>query len=53
VDAAGAVRRLRRQSRLVAVADEVLGRRGRMVEAIRAIGRGEDAFEGVPFTLPV
>ncbi|HMM63432.1 MAG: tyrosine phosphatase family protein [Mesorhizobium sp.] len=39
--------------RLVAVADEVLGRRGRMVEAIRAIGRGEDAFEGVPFTLPV
>ncbi len=41
------------QSRLVAVADEVLGRRGRMVEAIRAIGRGEDAFEGVPFTLPV
>lgn len=39
--------------RLVAVADEVLGRRGRMVEAIRAIGRGADAFEGTPFALPV
>ena len=39
--------------RLIAVADEVLGRRGRMVEAIRAIGRGADAFEGTPFALPV
>ncbi len=37
--------------RLVAVADEILRRRGRMVEAIRAIGRGADAFEGVPFGL--
>ena len=37
--------------RLVAVADDILRRRGRMVEAIRAIGRGADAFEGVPFGL--
>ncbi|MBN9241569.1 MAG: tyrosine phosphatase family protein [Mesorhizobium sp.] len=37
--------------RLVAVADEILQRQGRMVAAIRAIGRGADAFEGVPFGL--
>lgn len=38
-------------SRLVAVADEILGRQGRMVEAVAAIGRGEQAPEGVPFSL--
>jgi predicted protein tyrosine phosphatase len=38
-------------ARLVALADQVLGRRGRMVEAIGAIGRGEEAFDGVPFRL--
>ena len=32
---------------------ERLGRNGRMVEAIAAIGRGADCFEGVPFALPV
>lgn len=37
--------------RLVALADEILGRNGRMVEAITAIGRGAEAFEGVPFSL--
>lgn len=37
--------------RLVRFADEVLGRRGRMVSAIEAIGRGRDAFEGHPFSL--
>ncbi|HEY8382918.1 MAG TPA: tyrosine phosphatase family protein [Microvirga sp.] len=37
--------------RLVAVADDILGRQGRMVEAIRAIGRGAEAFSGEPFTL--
>lgn len=37
--------------RIVAVADEILGRNGRMVAAIDAIGRGADAFEGAPFTL--
>ncbi|MGH6859354.1 MAG: tyrosine phosphatase family protein [Phyllobacterium sp.] len=40
-------------SRLVALADDLLGRQGRMVDAIRAIGRGEEAFEGTPFTLPL
>jgi predicted protein tyrosine phosphatase len=39
--------------RLVAVADAILGREGRMVAAIRAIGRGADAFEGVPFELGI
>jgi predicted protein tyrosine phosphatase len=38
-------------ARLVALADEMLGRRGRMVAAIQAIGRGEDCFDGVPFRL--
>lgn len=37
--------------RLVALADILLGRRGRMVEAIRAIGRGAECFEGEPFAL--
>jgi predicted protein tyrosine phosphatase len=38
-------------ARLVALADTHLGRDGRMVEAVRAIGRGAEAFEGEPFTL--
>jgi predicted protein tyrosine phosphatase len=37
--------------RLVGFADEILGRRGRMVSAVEAIGRGRDAFEGHPFSL--
>jgi predicted protein tyrosine phosphatase len=37
--------------RLVALADGALGRRGRMVEAIAEIGRGQECFEGKPFTL--
>lgn len=37
--------------RLVGLADDILGRSGRMVAAIDAIGRGVDAFEGVPFSL--
>jgi predicted protein tyrosine phosphatase len=28
-----------------------MGREGRMVKAIEKIGRGADAFEGVPFVL--
>ncbi|MDH4988911.1 tyrosine phosphatase family protein [Aminobacter anthyllidis] len=39
--------------RLIAVADQILGRNGRMVAAIAAIGRGADCFEGVPFGLEV
>lgn len=37
--------------RIVAVADDLLGRNGRMVDAVDAIGRGADAFEGAPFSL--
>jgi predicted protein tyrosine phosphatase len=40
-------------ARLVAVADDILRRDGRMREAVAAIGRGADAFEGTPFSLPV
>ena len=36
---------------LVRLADHVLGRGGRMVSAIEAIGRGHEAFEGHPFAL--
>jgi predicted protein tyrosine phosphatase len=39
--------------RLVAVADRLLGRNGRMVQAIDAIGRGADAYEGTPFVLDI
>jgi predicted protein tyrosine phosphatase len=39
--------------RLIALADDMLGRNGRMVDAIRSIGRGEEAFEGTPFILPL
>ena len=38
---------------LVQMADAKLGRAGRMVEAIRSIGRGADAFSGTPFVLPL
>ncbi|ESX16159.1 MULTISPECIES: tyrosine phosphatase family protein [unclassified Mesorhizobium] len=39
--------------RLIAVADALLSRQGRMIEAIEAIGRGADAFEGTPFVLKI
>jgi predicted protein tyrosine phosphatase len=35
----------------VSLADRLLGRDGRMVAAIDSIGRGEIAYEGVPFRL--
>jgi len=38
-------------ARLITLADNLLGRQGRMVEAIRAIGRGAEAMEGTPFML--
>lgn len=38
-------------TRFVALADDLLGRGGRMADAIRAIGRGADAMEGTPFML--
>ncbi len=37
--------------RIVSLADRMLGRDGRMVAAIDSIGRGEIAYEGVPFRL--
>ncbi|MFO1088351.1 MAG: protein tyrosine phosphatase [Hyphomicrobiales bacterium] len=36
--------------RMVALADDLLGRQGRMVDAISAIGRGEEAMEGRIFS---
>jgi predicted protein tyrosine phosphatase len=36
---------------IVSLADDILGRQGRMVKAVEKIGRGADAFEGVPFIL--
>ncbi len=53
-------RTLRQQSpsatpniRLISLADDLLGRKGRMVEAVKSIGRGAEAFEGVPFALEI
>lgn len=37
--------------RLVTLADAILGRQGRMVKAVQAIGPGLSAYEGVPFRL--
>lgn len=60
LDALMAARLLRLRSstatpnpKLVAIADDVLGRRGTMVDAVRSIGRGADCFEGAPFVFPV
>ena len=36
---------------LVEVADRMLARDGRMVAAVKAIGRGEECLEGMPFAL--
>ena len=54
----GIARRLRAASPIaqpnrlmVALADDVLGRRGRMVDAVNKIGQGQMAMEGVPFYL--
>jgi predicted protein tyrosine phosphatase len=38
---------------MVRHADEVLGRRGRMIAAVDAIGRGAHAYEGAVFSWPV
>lgn len=37
--------------RIIEIADEILGRGGRMSRAVEAIGRGANAFEGTPFRL--
>jgi predicted protein tyrosine phosphatase len=38
---------------LVTLADRLLAREGRMIAAIKSIGPGEDAAEGVPFSLEI
>ena len=38
---------------MVTLADDVLERDGRMVDAIARIGRGAEAFEGTPYQLPL
>lgn len=38
---------------MIALADDMLGRRGRMVDAIARIGRGVEASEGTPYQLPM
>lgn len=59
-DEADIARRMRSASpfaypnpRIVAIGDEILGRRGRMVAAAKAMGRGELIAENVPFSLPL
>ena len=37
--------------RFVALADRMLARQGRMVEAVTSIGRGADCFESKPFAM--
>jgi len=39
--------------RFVALADDLLGRQGRMIDAVAAIGPGEVTLENHPFDLPV
>lgn len=38
--------------RIVEIADDLLGREGRMVDAAASIGRGEFVYENTPFDLP-
>jgi predicted protein tyrosine phosphatase len=38
---------------MVSIADDLLGRNGRMSAAIDQIGRGADAFEGAPYCMPL
>ncbi|ENN86286.1 hypothetical protein RHSP_35234 [Rhizobium freirei PRF 81] len=54
------VRRLRAASpiatpntRLIAIGDDMLGRKGRLAAAIKEIGRGADADGNAPFVLPL
>lgn len=39
--------------RLVEIGDDLLGRGGRFVKAVKALGRGADADGNMPFTLPL
>jgi predicted protein tyrosine phosphatase len=40
-------------ARMIALADEVLNRNGRMIAAVEKIGRGAEAAQGTPFILPL
>lgn len=40
-------------ARLIEIGDDVLGRGGRLVDAVKAIGRGADANGDTPFVLPL
>lgn len=40
-------------ARLIAIGDDMLGRRGRLISAVKEIGRGADADGNAPFTLPL
>ncbi|MCT8970282.1 tyrosine phosphatase family protein [Microbaculum marinisediminis] len=40
-------------ARLVEIGDALLGRQGRMSRAVKRIGRGDFAYEGVPFALHI
>jgi predicted protein tyrosine phosphatase len=39
--------------RLVSEADDLLGRRGALLNAAKAMGQGQDCFEGTPFQLEI
>lgn len=36
---------------MIAIADQMLGRQGRLISAVEAIGQGELSTEGIPFSL--
>lgn len=40
-------------ARLVEIGDDMLSRGGRLVAAVKAIGRGADVYEGAPFVLTI
>lgn len=40
-------------ARLIAIGDEMLGRKGRLVAAVKEIGRGADTDGNAPFVLPL
>jgi predicted protein tyrosine phosphatase len=59
-DEGGIARRMRTaspsaypNSRIVGFGDQVLKRKGRMIAAVKAMGRGEMATEGMPFAIPI
>jgi len=39
--------------RLVQIADDILGRKGRFADAVKKLGRGKDADGNTPFVLPL